>query len=172
MGVARPHRRPPVLEDLDVVDEVEPAQGARLFGPYLDHATDILERHVRQGQVMARRERDDPADAALALCPQQAAPVKLRLGRGRQEGREIVVEDESARIGRVPLAPGAFVARAKITGGVIGRPGLRLLLLHLAQPGALRPMRRDQNPLAGERVEAAVRFGKEIHRLPESSVLT
>jgi hypothetical protein len=50
----------------------------------------------------------------------------------------------------------SFVSGAKITVRVISGPDLFNPLFNLALPGALGPVRRDNNPLTGERVETAV----------------
>src|SRR5690606_4717539 len=54
------------------------------------------------------------------------------------------------------LAAGPLVARAEVAVGVIGRELGRRALLHLAQPGPLRALGRNEDPFAGQRVVAPV----------------
>ena len=59
-------------------------------------------------QVVARREADDPAGAALALRAEQPG-LERRVGRVRPERREVVGEDERVGVGRVDVAIGAVL---------------------------------------------------------------
>ncbi len=75
---------------------------------------------------------------------------------GQQRG-EVVVENERPAVGGITDTAGAFIARTQITRRVIIRQRLVGLLLYLSLPWTLCTMRRDQQPLTGEKVQAAVR---------------
>lgn len=51
---------------------------------------------------------------------------------------------------------GARVARAEVAGWIIGRQAFWRDLFHLSLPGTLGALRRDQDPIARERVKPSV----------------
>src|SRR5207248_10850190 len=66
--------------------------------------------------------------------------------------------------GMVPYPTRARVSRTQLAVWVIGGLGFLRRFMHLALPGALRAMRRNQHPLAQERVITAMRCVSQIHR--------
>jgi hypothetical protein len=75
----------------------------------------------------------------------------------REECGEVVVEGEDTGVGGVVDAAGAGVGGAEIAGGVVGEAGSADGLGGFALPGTLGALRRDENPLAEQRIVAAVR---------------
>ena len=94
--------------------------------------------------------------ARLRFGEQQAVLLEAVQRRAGLERGEIVIENERAGVGRIAHAAGARVARTQVAGGVvIGLCGAASFF-HLPLPGALRAVRRNQHPFAGERIEPAM----------------
>jgi hypothetical protein len=165
MRVAGAHHLAAVLEQLHVADLAARAQLGRLLRPQVDHAAHRGLAQRREGQVVPRREADHAAGARFGLGREQPLAVEHDggvaggglVGRVGLEGGEVVGEDEGARVVGVALAVGAHVPGAQVARGVVRGPLGGGGLLDLTLPRALRAVRRDEHPLAGERVEAAVR---------------
>ena len=161
MRVRAAHDLAAVLEDLDGGDVSARAEIDRLFDPDVDDALDVGDVHLRQRQVVARREAEHAAEAGFAFRHEQPVLAPLRR-RVRVERGEVVVEHERVPIVRIARAVGAEVAGTEIAIRIMGdrrRGGDRLAL---ALPRALHPVRRDERPFAGQRIEAAVRNLAEI----------
>src|SRR5579863_2935011 len=96
MRIAGAHHRTPVFEDLDVVNVFQAAEFSVLPDPCMDDWLDLLWRHRCQGQVVSRREADDPTGSGLALRNNQSHPPLIEaFMRGlRFERSEIVFKDE------------------------------------------------------------------------------
>src|SRR5207245_2334800 len=105
-------------------------------------------------------------DAGLGLRDQQAVTVVGVERRPGLERGEIVVEDEGRSIVGIAYAAGAWIARAKIAGGVVLRLSGNGLFFHLTLPGPLRAVRRHQHPFARERIEAAVGILRPVEHAP------
>ena len=87
-----------------------------------------------------------------------------RVGRVRREGGEVVVEHESMRRSRdCARHRRAHFRRRGSNSDRAGQPGGGDRLA-LALPGTPHPMRRDQNPFAGQRVETPMRGIAEVDR--------
>ncbi len=160
MRVAAPHHGALVLEHLDVADAVTRPQAHDLVGPCVDDEADRARLQAGQGEVVARREADDAADARLRMLPPQRVRGRFRRRlRGRAvgaQGGEVVVEGESAGVGRVAHAAGAPVARAQRALRVVARQRLLRRRLRLPLPGTVQPSGRAQHPLVEQRVVASV----------------
>ena len=152
------HRLAPVLEHLDPPEL--PAELRGLVGPDVHDPADLGRTHPRQGQVVARREADHAAGAPGAFGAEQAR-LHPRVRRVRAEGGEVVGEHECRVVDRVDIAVHSRVAGAQVAAGVERRPLLRRLRLLGAQPGPPGAAGRDEHPLVGEGVPAAVRLGLE-----------
>src|SRR5207245_10755114 len=137
------------------VDVGTAAQPLVLLGPDVDHAPNVGARHVREGEIVSRGKADDAAGTRLAARDQQVVlEVDLRRGLARlarAQGSEVVLEDERAGVRGIADAARAFVPRAEVAGGVVGRTVLWRPSLDLALPRALRTMRGDEHPFPGER---------------------
>ena len=168
MRVAGAHHRAPVLEDLDVVDLVHPAEVAVLGGPGVDDAADVGDLHAGEGETVVGMETQHTAEAPFALRLEQGGPA---LGLGRrgvgQQRRVVVVEDVDVVVDRGLRAAGPFVAGAEVAGRVVVNIGEAGGGIDLALPGALGAVRRDQDPLFAKGIVAAVgvlegRFGHGV----------
>ena len=157
------HRLAPVLEHLDPA--VLPPEVGRLLRPQVDDAAHVGRRHLREREVVARREADDPARPLLALGAQQPV-LERRVARRRPERREVVGEHEGRVVGRVRLAVRPRVAGAQVAGRVEGRAGLDLRPLLAALPRPVRPAGRHEHPLVAQRVVAAVRLAEQRRHGP------
>ncbi len=159
------HRRALVLEELHVVDLRAAAQIENLLGPQIHHLANGGRLHFRQGEVVAWAEADDTADARLRLGLQQLTLAHITARSIGEQGSKVVFKDKGAGVLWVLVPAGAFVAGAEIAarvvlGAVVGRN-----LFHLAEPGALGAVRRNQHPVAIERVAPPVRvFGGDKGR--------
>src|SRR6266481_7763594 len=105
---------------------------------------------------MAARKAANATKAALGAGDQQAGGVDRDFRRVGQKSGEVVIEDKGGGVVRVPGSPRARVAGTEIAGGIKMWGIFRGRLLNFALPWALRAMGRDDDPLARERVEAAV----------------
>ncbi len=163
MGVAGAHHGTAVFEDLHVLDFGAGAEFGGLFGPHLDDAADGGEIHGGEGEVVAGVEAEDTAEAALGFSAQQAGVIDIQGGVEDIgfEGGEVVFEDVGAGVGGGVVAACAGVSGAEVAGGVVGDGWRCCGVFGLALPGALRAMRGDDDPLALERVPAAVRGFEE-----------
>ena len=163
--VARPHRLPLVLEDLDVRDVVARAELLVLRRPQVHDAAHGGELHVGERLVVARREAEHAAGARLVVRDEQPIDVHRRTPAAGGERGEVVLEDEGLGVLGVAVPADALVAGAEVAGRVVGRPPRDRGLLDLPLPRSLGAVRRDEHPLAAERVEAAVRpLGERVER--------
>ena len=150
------HQLALVLERLH--PPVAGAQRRRLRRVRVDHRRDVGGRHLGQRQIVARREADHAARAPHALRPEQRPAVGVvDRAVGVLQRREVVVEHERAAVARVGDAARALVARAEVAAGIVRRPLAARRRLVTPLPRPLRALGRHQHPLAGQRVEAAVR---------------
>jgi hypothetical protein len=104
-------------------------------------------------------EAEDAAEAALGFGAQKGRWVEFLVGRldvGEERG-EVVVEGEDAGVSGIVDSAGADVAGTEVAGGVVcdgggsgGGGGFTL-------PGALGALGGYEDPLAEERIVAAVR---------------
>jgi hypothetical protein len=122
-------------------------------------------------------EAEDAATAALGLGDEErrwrgggGRRGRLRKDVGQQRG-EVVVEGEDGFVIGIVDAAGAGVGGTQVAGGVVGEAGRGDRLAGFALPGTLGALRGDEDPLAEERIVAAV--GNEIegagcggHRVP------
>lgn len=60
------------------------------------------------------------------------------------------------------MSTGALVAGTEIAGGIVAKSGRSGVLFRVTLPGTLGAMRRNQDPVAGERIQAAMRSGGEV----------
>ena len=63
----------------------------------------------------------------------------------------------------IALAACAFVSRAQVALRVVGGPVFGRCFLDLSQPGALRSMRRNENPFIRQWIVAAMWEREEVH---------
>src|SRR5258708_35815408 len=76
-----------------------------------------------------------------------------------QQRRKIVIKNIGGFVIRILFTVGADITGAKITGGIVSREMFLWRCLDLPLPRTLGPMRRNQDPFAGQRVVAAGRGG-------------
>src|SRR6266508_1207666 len=119
--VAGTHHGAAVLEDEDVAYPVDSPEFDVLAGSGLDHLPDRVLLHLAEGEVVARGEADNPADASFALGHQQAVTVVLFAGRLRLERCKVVVEDEGGAVPGRARTTRPLVAGAEVAGGVVDR---------------------------------------------------
>jgi hypothetical protein len=103
-------------------------------------------------------EAEDTAPATLGFGDEEWGGVGrgVWLNVGEQRG-EVVIEGEDAGVGGVVEAAGTSVGGTEIAGGIVAEAGRGGLLRRFALPGALGPLRGDDDPLTEKRVVAAVR---------------
>src|SRR5439155_9690055 len=70
--VAGPHHLALVLEDLHVDDVFPGGEVRRFLRPGVDDRADLGRRHQGEGEVVSRREAQDPADAAHPTRDEEA----------------------------------------------------------------------------------------------------
>jgi hypothetical protein len=103
-------------------------------------------------------EAEDAAEAALGFGDEEwgwiGGVVGLDLGK---EGGEVVVESEDAGVGGIVDSARTGVAGAEIALGVVAEAGRGDGFGGFSLPGALSALRGDEDPLAEERIVAAVR---------------
>src|SRR6185437_15492198 len=156
VGIAGAHHGSAVLEDLNVAEIGLTAEFLVFGGPGIDDFADVGERHTGEGEAVVGVKADDLAASALALGAEQRGGCGFGRGRVGQQGGVIVVEDEYAFINGRSMPSGALVAGAEIAVWVVVNVGKAGGLVDLSLPGALGAMWGDQNPLAAQRVVAAV----------------
>src|SRR5713226_6836421 len=157
MRIARPHHRTAVFEDLQVADGRVGRQLPGLIAPFVHDATDGRRAHRRQSEIVARRKTQNATDSRFGARDDQIFNVMLRRRSSGEQGGKIVIEDERPGVGGIPRPTRPEIARAHVTAGVIFWNLLGLDSLRLALPRPLVPVRRDEDPLGGEWIEAAVR---------------
>jgi hypothetical protein len=166
--IAAPHDGALVLEDLCVADELPRVEGRRFVGPGVHNERDVVDVHVGERQIVARREADDPAEAAHGLGHEQlrrcGRDVRRRtpIRKGvlhivPQKRRKIVVERERGSVSRVAFAVGACVAGTEIACGIVRREVVPRDCLDLSQPGTFEAVGRAEHPLVEQGIIAAVR---------------
>lgn len=158
VGVAATHDCTLVLKDLDVIDIIDGAQFLVLLGPQIDHLADRSHIHLRQGEIVAGRKADHPAQASVTFGLQQFVIVQPDVRGVRPQRAEIILEHEGVGIVRILDAAGANIAGTEIALRVIGRPVLLGYIFGLPLPGALSTVWRDKDPLPVKRVVATVRI--------------
>jgi hypothetical protein len=106
-------------------------------------------------------EAEDAAKATLGLGDQEWGWVGGVVGLDlREEGGEVVVEGEDAGVCGIVDSAGTGVGGAEIALGVVAQAGRGDGFGGFSLPGALGALGGDKDPLAEERVVAAV--GDEV----------
>src|SRR5687767_12976922 len=85
---------------------------------------------------------------------------------------EVVVEYKCARICRIMHSTGARIPWAKIAVRIMRRPFDRMVILDLPLPRPFAAMRRNEHPLAGEHILAAMWGACECAHAPYSGTYT
>ncbi|CCJ97409.1 hypothetical protein BN130_4011 [Cronobacter malonaticus 507] len=156
MRVGAAHRRAFVFKHL--YPRVGFAQLGGLRLPRIHHFFERGQRQLRQRFAVIRREANHAAGAAGALKTHQRIGALRRVRRiGHQRG-EIVGKHIGAGVLRVFIPGDTRVAGAEKTIGIVLRQRLFRRRLLRPLPGALGAMRRNQNPLSGQRVITTVRM--------------
>jgi hypothetical protein len=113
-----------------------------------------------------RVKHEHVATALDGLRAQKRVRRRRRVRRGPgQDCRIVVREDERVLVGRVLCAARARVSRAEVARQVVARRRGHGRRFSLALPGALGAVRRDEDVLARERVNASVRVCGGVKRL-------
>src|SRR5216684_7417715 len=157
MRIARSHHRAAVFEDLHITDGRMGRQLPKLTAPFVHDASDRGRAHRRQSQIVARRKTQNATDSRFGARDDQVFDVLLRRRSSGEQSGKIVIEDESPGVGGIPRPTRPEIARAHVTAGVIFWNLLGLDSFRLSLPRPLVPVRRDEDPLGGEWIEAAVR---------------
>ena len=153
MRIGAAHDRPFVLEDLHPA--VGPAQFLDLLRPRLDHGT-IASSSISGSVRSCRGEKHITRHSPSTELSRSSRSISPEGGVCGSSAEKSLRKHERADVGRVDGLAGPPVSRAQVALRVVLR---RLLVRHpflLALPGPLRPVRRDQDPLAGQRVVTAV----------------
>lgn len=163
--VAGAHQFAAVFEDLDVMDPGDLREHGELPDPGIDDTAQCKRAHSRDGEIVARREAQDAADATIGLCYKQIPLLILQRLDIRQKRGKIVLKDVRLRILRSLLSVDTFVSGTEITVWIVGDRRRRWKLFYFSLPGAIHSLRRDHNPFPQERIEAFVRSGKEFFEI-------
>src|SRR5260370_2971497 len=156
MRIARAHHYAAILENLHVTNPGNLSERGVLLDPAVHDSAQFLRVHSRNREIGARRKTQLPADSLLCLSHQQASRIKLDRRDLRQHRGVIVFKNVGFLILRRLCSARAPVSRAQIAVGIESDSRRLLKLLHSSLPRTLRPMGRDENPLAQERIEAPV----------------
>src|SRR6516164_6649290 len=158
MGVriAGTHHGTAIFENLDVLNVVKRTELLELPSPAIDHSSDIGAVHHGKSQIVFWGKTEHTADSGFGLGDEKIFFVDRAVLAMGQQRREVVVEDENMVVMGVHITRGAPVARAHVTGWIVGELASGAGGFDLALPGALSAVRRDQNPFAGEGIEAAM----------------
>ncbi len=107
----------------------------------------------------------DVADRQAVSTTDQTVRLAPADRRVRYERRIIVVEDEGMPVLRVARPAGTGVSGAEVAGRVVRRLCFSRTRLFPSLPGAITPVRRHEDPLPRQGVEASVRIGFQVeHR--------
>ncbi len=133
-----------------------------LLGPGIDHAAQFAGVHSRNGEIVAWGEAQNAAEAAVGLGEEQTIfLIFQRLGLG-QERRKVVFKHISFRVGWHLFAASALVSGAQVAIRIVSDSRSQRKFFGLALPRTLRALRRDEDPLPQQRIEAFVWRGKEL----------
>ena len=110
------------------------------LAPDLEHVPNVLERHLRQGEIVAGRKADNPTGAFLAFQAGEGIRVRRRQRRVGQQGGEVVGEDEGIFVFWVAVAAGSLITGTQVAIWIICRAGVRRRFLYLPLPGTLGAM--------------------------------
>ena len=105
---------------------------------------------------MSRQKADYPADSLFRACHHQIAFIYIERRCIRQKRREIIIENKCTVVFWISRAIRTFISRAQVASRIVTRQILRSGLLDPPKPRPLRPMRRNQHPLACKWIEPAV----------------
>ncbi|MNT18771.1 hypothetical protein D3C72_1539880 [compost metagenome] len=154
MRIRAAHRGAFVFKNLH--PRIAASQIGGLFLPGGNHSFQRLQRQFRQGLAVIGRETNHPAGATGTLAAHQRI-LTFRCQRGiRHQRSKVVGEHVGVLIVRVFIAGNTGVARAEETVGIVLRQRFLLCGLLLALPRPFGTVWRDQYPLAGQRVVAAM----------------
>jgi len=157
MRIAGAHHRAAVFKNLHMLDEGLSGKLSVLRSPRLHHGLDLRNGHARKRQAVVRMEAEHTAYPALLLCTQQPRSGRGRHRRIRQQSGIVVIECEYRCVIGIPVPPSAFIPGAEIAFRVVMERSGSFRLPRLSLPRTLCPVRRDEHPVATQRVVAAVR---------------
>src|SRR5690348_3178016 len=141
MRIAGAHQFAAVFKDLDVADPRNLGEQGELLDPGVNHATQILRVHSRNGEIVTRGETQNAAEAAVGLRDKQAVLlVAKRLSFGQERGK-IIVEGVSSGVLRSLVAAGALVSRTQVAAGIVSGQRRRRKLFYFSLPRALGALR-------------------------------
>src|SRR5206468_8149829 len=145
-----------ILEDLHISNRIVAGEIFGLFRPGVNHVSDGRPVHLRNRQVVARREADHPTSSGLCVSNNQTIFVNFPRIHFRRECGEVVGKNKSGAVSRIARAPrprisGTEIALRIIRGQVFWRRRLDLPL-----PRPLSALRGTEYPLLCERVIAPV----------------
>ena len=164
MRVAGAHRGAAILKDLHVIDLRHRSHFLELRRPGMDHTFDIFRLHRGECEVVARRKADHTAKSGFAFGYNQSPVFHVHTvaGCGRLQRGKVIVEDERVGIPRINDSASPGISRTEIAGRVIFRLFVNGNVLELPLPGSACPMRRNQHPLVGKRVQSAMRIFSKL----------
>ena len=158
MRIAASHHLAAVFKDLHMIDLRNCPEFEILSCPDVNHRTNGRYIHVRQSQIVARREANDPTDSCFRLCMEEVCGVAMNFDlRHIQPHRpEIIVKDECGVVTRIANSTCTLVSRAQIAQRIVAERALFRLPLSLSLPWALHAMWRDQHPVTCQRIQTAM----------------
>lgn len=162
VGVGAAHDFAFIFEDLNPSPLA--AEVGDFIGPAMDDLEDLGRGHLGEREIVAWGEADYPGDSANWLGMKERIFGGGGVGFG-EEGREVIIENESGGVLRIELTIGAEVARAEVASGVVSRAGSGRDGFVATLPRAQGTVRGDEEPFAGEGVAPSVgKLGVIAHR--------
>jgi hypothetical protein len=102
------------------------------------------------------RKTEHAANARFRTRDDQAAFIDGNRRRISQKSGEIVVKRKCRGVWRISDTSGALVPRTQIAGGIVRWLIRGCAFLYLAEPRAMRTVRRNQHPFPREWIESSM----------------
>src|ERR1700677_2913983 len=162
MRITRPHHLATIFKNLHIGKRGMSTQFLMLFDPYVDHAANLGQRHACESEIMLRRKTNYTANSRLAMLDKQALFAATFFNQIGNERGIVIVENQCSVVVGIASSGGPSVSGTHIARRIVRRLAYNTCRLNLPLPGSLRPLRRNQLPLPGKRIEAPVSVAFEI----------
>ena len=141
------------------------AELGRLIAPAVDNRTQRRFANVGKRCRVIGRVADHPGYTRSARYFEGVGRGQRCVGRRiiREQRGEVVREHERGGVGRVERAVCAHIAGAQVTAWLVGRSAIGRRRRYRPLPRALPALRRDEHPVAGQQIAAAVRLVCRVH---------
>ena len=163
MRIGTANHRTFIFKDLYISNEVFCTQLSGLLSPSCDDVFYNRKFEFRQGQIVMGRETNHSTDSIFGNGNQQRVIRRVGLlNRIGHQGREVILEDKRAFIIRISYSTSALIPRTQIAIRIKSGQVFDVNLLHSPQPRAFGALRRNQNPVSGQRIELTMRRIKHL----------